>query len=517
MITKSLKHKKVVLLEPQNCVIYELENYETTIKKDHKYSKKHLYISYLPDNLITNISLQIDKKLENSDELELVMIEKVQDELRLKPDKEIMIRYVPKKLNYDNTKIEYELFLIEIDTIIKRFKECIQKYPFIDFIIPTQFLFLALYYAKILPKNGVHAFVYFGYESSFFVVYESEKLAYYRHLNITLYNFFEIFKFTNKSDTSDSFISTTNDSLTSNSSCFTNQSSLLNNEFLSKINSIISDLLVYTNRALNIYGFDAFYLDCDSWFDDSLYKAISDNFGINCLRFDFNYGFCVPKDMTHLKKLALLLGKELEKGHEIEFNYTIFEKPKPFLKRDSGQLISVAIISFILAFSYPLYLFLDGKQLNIENERVQKEIDNLAIEHAILNSQIATLNSEKERLLSEYKKTKESTEGLRNILFEIYRDQESYLLKTELILELVEQVLKHNVKIEKINLKSEINENKNSICIINISLYSNDHNKITKFIKELVDSRKYHNISVNNIYHDSNSSKFTSNINIIIR
>ena len=456
--------KKIIYLT--NDYIYINEN-NKTFKKDFSI-EKGIITTTISYNSILNINFKLPRNIEK-DFLELEAEKYIFKEGSLNYEKEYKIVYKFKEFeNFYNV----EAFIVDIEVLKKELNKYIKNFKYIDFISAKPFVFKSFYdINKIVFKKD--AFIYFSEKESFLSYFEHGEFIFVKSLN-KIESLAKKLGLTNKEVIA---------LLVKNG---LNEETYKNKEYFRIIENFFTDFFIRVSNLLN-YSFNYYNLEkidriyfYSSFEINGLFQKYEDFWSLNEVDFkkykiDNNY------DAFDYTALVYNLKNYLNK----EENFTIFEKPVPFYKTKTGQLIIFIFIGLLIVgidayLKYQKILkqkqkiaMLNKKILeNEENKKIkmlQNKMKNLKTKHIALKKQILDI--------------KNKVKFLKNIQF-------SKLLTNE-IADIAYGLGKYNLKLvsfNKIKSRTELEI---------VSQFKNSF-KIVSFMKHL-NSLGYKNIQSNEI------------------
>lgn len=502
---KKRQPDQIIFIDPNDCKTYSLTGNILSLEENHKYNKKNIYISYVNSTDLTKSTLEIDKEVPE-DEVGDIILERVYEELKLDPDIPILLRYEQRGMNFDGSKIEYNAYILDEQTITTDFAKCIDQYPYIDYIIPTPFLFAGLYGANVVPKEGAHAYCYFGKRDSIFMLFEDGKLLYYRTLQNNLAKMFAYFNDVAYEAVSETtFIKLLNGQATD----FNHEKALM--KLYDDICMSLEEILIYVKRIYSISNLDKLFIDSSFGINDKFYEFASDYLTSTSQSFQFDYGFQRNDTITQIGMLALLSAREYKRGMEAEFNYTLFEKPKPFHKRDAGIMLMLTAASFVLAFAYPAYNYFNITLLENANQELNKQSRQIQQQANQLRNEITSLEQERKDTLERLAFSQKETERQFRILQDIYNRQNNYATKTDMMIELIQDISKTGVTLEVFT--TEDYENMRNV---QLHVNSKKHDNLTELIQMLERNQKF-DVHVDEIKQDENATSYMTSIGLVLR
>lgn len=502
---KSRLAHEIVYLDPNRDAIYSLSGSTLSREATHSYNKKNVYAASFDPQIMLRTSVDIDREI-SEEELADVIYDTVVEEMGLQEEIRYQVRYQERGTNYDNTKITYEVHLVDEQDIHVLFDSQIEKVPYIDYIVPTPFVFESLYDANVLPTEGVHGFIYFGAESAFFLLFMQGRLSYYKPIELSLERIMR-----NYNEISPTVFD------------FHGFCELMANEevpeeeerFVMKIYdeiaSHLEEVILYCKRSFEITDFDTLYIDGDVRFAEFFYSHISQYLLTTCEPYQFDYGINAKANIGHLGLLTILTAREYMRGKEVVYNFTLYPKPKPLPQRDSGRLILVTAAALVLSMGYPFYNFLNTQLLLQQNADIREEANRHSSRAAVLKAEITMLQEDHKDVKERLGLFEKETERKFKILSDIYSQQENYLQKTGVLVELMRYVDEENTRLKEINV-ADVNHTRKVLMVVE----ANDDKKITGLVKRLGDDRKY-SVDIETIARLENSKNYHAEIGLQIQ
>jgi metal-responsive CopG/Arc/MetJ family transcriptional regulator len=262
------------------------------------------------------------------------------------------------------------------------------------------------------------------------------------------------------------------------------------------IGSYIADILLYIKRVYSL-DIDNFYIDSDGKLNDVFFKYIGSYIDLTPQRFDFDCKF-VGEPITHLSKLALLDASFYSNDN---INFSVFEKEKAFIYKDSGRLILTTLASLLIAFLYPIfnysYAYIVDIQKSNESELLLKH-ESVENEYRLL---FRALDSKKQEFIHRKERVQNEIKSVKDLMIKIKNKKSKYRLKIAKIVEVLKSF--NNFSIKSMNLNIDGNE------ILTIYTISKDEEEITKFVKEI---NSIYDVDVKKISFDK--SEYISEIKI---
>lgn len=478
-MAKQSKKQTMLYLDRHHCARYSILDNKIVINDD-KDSKDMRYISCVATTNIIKTTIEIEKNL--SDDLIADMVyESAYEELSLDFDIEYIIRYIRRNLNYDGTKFEYDVYLLAKDTLLNEYSECIKTTPYIDFIVPSPFLFEVLYQRDMVPSaTNVDCYVYFGNNDSFLAVYSAGMLLYYKALTLNLTEqslFFNDFSPTALDFESFKAIL----SKLGDDSEYLGTLDRLYNEIYIQLDEVVT----YVKRVYDIRGIDSLYIDSPIDYRSELYVYLESFFNIKCQKYTFLKNVTEREGLSPLYYLAIIYGEYYNKKGKCDVNFTIFHRPPPYSKRYSGKFINYTLFGLLIAIAYPIYGYYahitSSKDISIK----QKELENINRDLNSLKSIVNTLKGQRDSEQNRYNENIQRSKNFTELLNFLDKRGDEYSGKTRIISLLVTDIARNGVGIE--NLKIDGTKQ----VEIKADLISKEAKKVATLIRELGDSVEF--------------------------
>jgi len=497
---------KIVGINPFNFdELYSLENRKLSkiTKKDVK--QEHLISTYIPNKNVITYEFKIQKNLLDKIDLYDYIETKSYEEVGLDEAEEYIFKYKLRDSVSDEKNVLVEVVIVSKRELEEFYLPIKEEYGYLDYITYPGFAFNVLYQEKIIePQNDLY--IYFTKDDIVITLYSEGKFLQtfiipegleniYDELieSIKIKNFnFELFMQLLIKKGLD-----LNNYNEKEQKLFNAVSELFSNKFL-----IISNQLHTIIRKFSLTTIDRIFMGTPKGVIPGISEFANMYLGVeaNDLKFDLDYN---PEniEIDQVLFLSMLYASSAYKNENQEDNFTIYYRPPTFFYRKSGQFISISIASLLLSLVYPTYQVIDTYLVNIENQELEKELNNLKhINKKLKNNnkhltkQLKLKKEEKNNLLK-YIKDREV------IIDDIYKEKKGYVPKAKLI-SLVSKYLYDNKvylsnlsygnNISVINNKKNVKkisqnlEDKSSKFILDV--YSKDSKNITNFINDMIEN-----------------------------
>ena len=416
------------------------------------FSREQYAISFLNTKGFISALIGISKNVPE-DDIHDALDNKVYEELALDMAVEYTIQYIEALNHISESDRFFHIFVVDPLTLEQEFTSVIASIKYIDQIIPIPLLIKSLYIKDIISSSNPHGFIYFQEDDAFFTVYNEQEFIYTKSLKYSLKQIHE--RFCELLGEPVEF-NTFKTALTSQGLHSTNaeyQRSLL--KLFGEIFLHINDVITYTKRAFEIKQFETIYIGTSSGFIDGLDEYAQTYLGLKSQPFDFDYGFKTSeKNVDQIHQLMHLYAR-LEMNERYESNFTLFHRPPPFAKRDSGKLILVAAASFAVALLYPGTYWALSYIEEFRYGLMSQEYEHIHIEkttrEATVNLKLAN-QSAAQALLDEQKiayKQKQDT------LIQIHDKKENYPMKAKILADFTHSFNQYGVKLESLSYRDE--------------------------------------------------------------
>jgi hypothetical protein len=375
---------------------------------------------------------------------------KAYEELSLDPTQDYIIRYQPQKDIYSENSKKYFVFVAKEAELTKKFP---QK-P-VDFIAYAPLLIGALFEKNFLPDTNDFAFVYMDETDAFVTVFSKGAFQYCKgsqKLSLT-YLANKFCEIASERIQTDEFLNY----LLNGKLAFERpdiQDTL--NKFWTQFFTTISEILLHAKRTYKIDEYAAVYVGTSSGAISQIEEISKGFVTTKVLPFEFNLG-----NGSGIDILTRLLPLYYECENKVDFS--IFHRPPPFFKRDSGKALSLTAASVGMALLYPIIMFgpyeayLGYKTASINSYVANTSAQKIELE-AKISAIVSALKKDEEQfntLKQEYDKSVDTLKDLASI-------KTNYSPRAITIVEIAKAVSDSKIRLERL----DINEtNATLICI----------------------------------------------------
>lgn len=475
------------------------------------FSKEQSTISFLNTKGFISALIGISKNIPETDVYD-VLENKVYEELALDMAIEYHIKYVEAKHKSTEGDRFFHVFVVDPLTLEQEFTKVIDPLKYIDHIIPVPLLLKSLYVKELIDSSNVHCFIYFQENDAFFCIYNEQEFVYAKSLKFSLKQMHE--RFCELLGEQIDFL--TFETMLSKEGLNTPNPEYQRNliKLFGEIFLHISDIITYAKRAYEIKIFDEIFIGTGVGKVLGLDEYAQTYLGIKATPFDFDYGFATNGEQVDQIHQLMHVYERLETDERYECNFTIFHRPPPFVKRDSGKLILVAAGSLVAALLYPgVYWGLSYVEefrhaiLSKEYEQIHSEKTN---RESIINLKLANKKAA-QALLDEQKtayKQKQDT------LIKIHDKKVNYPMKAKIIADFTRSFNQYRVQLKTISYSEDLNNTKTFA----FNLTSSNTQDITALLKHLTDvKREQYTFHLKLISYDEKEKSYLSELKAVIK
>jgi len=318
--------------------------------KSPSFSKDQYAVSFLNTKSFISTVVSVSKNIPDDDIYDALET-KVYDELALDMAVEYQIRYIEAFHQGGENERHFHVFVVDPLNLEEEYTQVVDSIKYIDEIVPVPLILKSLYTKNLITSSDIHCFIYFQENDAFFVLYNEQEFMYAKSLKFSLKQIHERFcELLGEQVDLKSFenILAANGLNTQNPEYQKHLIKLFGEIFLH-----INDVLTYSKRAFEIKKIDQIFIGTSIGSVLGLDEYAQTYLGIKTTPFEFDYGFNtngVVIDQIH--QLLQLYG-HLDSDEKYDCNFTIFHRPPPFVKRDSGKLIIALVASLAGALMYP--------------------------------------------------------------------------------------------------------------------------------------------------------------------
>jgi len=478
-------------------LLYDGKKFEEIRKRENLFTISRV----LYEDVIV-YSFKLPSVQANDDLSSLVEI-KMYEDAGLDVNKNYKISYLVKNLDFEEMCL-VECFAIDTSVIRDQYQQAIKKVKYIDFLALPFFAFSTFYTNKILTsKNDI--FVYIGDNEAFLSFYKNGQYISTKSMT----NLSDIVKKLNAKD-----IDITKEKLSEilkdkglKQELYAEKESAIFIEIeriFSEIFTKISNIALHNRSVFAFDNIDRIFFSTKKGRVKGLKEFVL-NFGFTDVQvLDFNL-FREKQDSDFLDKIVCSYGLDKLKQNSNKQNITIFKRPPPFLKTQSGKLI-LSVLAFILILS-GIYIYFQYESNSLEKQKsmLESRYDSIKLRAKRYKREIREKTKEIIAIKKDMQKQNIVFENIKSSIdkLEEMKGRDSSYTKFLVAINLLLQ--KYHLKtnsIEQIGSKKMIIEVKSD--------YSNRDN-ISKFLKSLI-KRGFVNVETDEIKLDND--KYISKIEI---
>lgn len=473
--------------------------------------KEQYVVSFLNTKGFISALIGISKNIPEDDIYD-ALENKVYEELALDMAVEYQIQYVEALNRLSESERFFHVFVVDPLTLEEEFSSTIESIKYIDQIIPVPLLLKPLYAKEYITSNAAHGFILFQENDAFFAVYNEQEFVYVKSLKFSFKQIHERFCELLGENIELSVFENILENQGLNLSEPEYQKNIL--KLFGEIFLNINDIITYTKRAFDIKQFEGLYIGSVVGNIAGLDEYAQTYLGLRTKPFDFNFGFNTGGKAVDPIHQLLHLYARLEAEERYECNFTIFHRPPPFAKRDSGKLILVTAAALATALLYPgvywgLSYIEEFHYALMNQEYEQVHIDKMTRE-ATINLKMANKNAA-QVLLDEqtnaYKQKKDT-------LIQIHDKKVDYPMKAKIIADFTRSFNQHRVKVQSIGYSEENNA---TVKAFKFMLTASKNQDITALLKHLTATKAQYDFGLNLISYEGNSSTYLSELKAVLK
>lgn len=474
------------------------------------FSKEQYTVSFLNTKGFISALIGISKNIPDDDVYD-ALENKVYEELALDMAVEYHIHYVEAIHRSTEGDRYFHVFVVDPLTLEQEYVKVIDAIKYIDQIIPVPLLLKSLYVKELIDSSDVHCFIYFQENDAFFCIYNEQEFIYAKSLKFSLLQMQERFcELIGEQIDFNAFTTMlANEGLNTPTPDY--QKNLI--KLFGEIFLHISDIMAYAKRAYDIKRFDEIFIGTSVGSVLGLDEYAQTYLGLKTAPFDFDYGFNTNgSNVDQIHQLMHLYGR-LQAEERYNCNFTIFHRPPPFAKRESGKLILVIAASLAGALLYPgvywgLSYVEEFHHAVLTDEYAQVHIEKNERE-AIINLKTANKNAA-QALLDEQKtayKQKQDT------LVQVHEKKVDYPMKAKIMADFTRSFNQYRVQLKTIAYNED-----NSTKTFTFGLTSTKTQDITALLKHLTDSkRNQYDFNLEMISYNEEEKSYLSELKAVIK
>lgn len=446
------------------------------------FSKEQYVVSFLNTKGFISTIIGISKNIPEDDIYD-VLETKVYEELALDMAVEYHIKYIEAIHRSTEGDRYFHVFVVDPLTLEQEFSQTVNTIKYIDQIIPIPLLIKSLYVKELIDSSDVHCFIFFQQNDAFFCIYNEQEFTYVKSLKFSLRQMHERFcellgeqlDFLNfEAMIRDEGLNTSNPNY---------QKNLI--KLFGEIFLHISDIMTYAKRAYDIKKFDEIFIGTSVGSVIGLDEYAQTYLGVRATPFEFNYGFNSANAKIDQIHQLMHFYSRLEAEERYDCNFTIFHRPPPFAKRDSGKLILIAAASLAGALLYPgIYWGLSYAE-EFHHAVLSKEYEHVHIEkmtrEAAINLKLANKNAAQKNLDIQ----KAAYKQKQDTLIQVHDKKVNYPMKAKIMADFTLSLNQYRVQLKNV---AYLEENNTKTFIFGLT--SSKTQDITALLKHLTDTKR---------------------------
>lgn len=486
-----------IYIEPKTCNEYAQDS---TLPLP-EYSRDNFYIGNIPARKINQTTIVVPKEIDSS-EVAVAYEDDIVEDLAIDIEKEYIIRVEKSDVDMGSSTDEYLVYVLEHECLERLYGSC-SSTNHIDVLVPTPVLFQALLDVGLVEPKGVNLFFWYEEDECFASVYSDGKFLGYRLLKHSLD---EIVEFFNESSPSligrEQLIE-----LLSKDDIDAEFESALKRVY-GVIAEDIDDSILFFRR---IYHFDEYknaYLDSRRGFGALLYEYLEANYGRKIEEFSFLESIGASSKSETIQALGHFYAQSGNIDENL--NFTIFPKPKPLIKRDSGRLIASAVFGAVLAFSLPLYFLVQSYTLELENSNLQEKRDTLEAKAKKLEGNLKELQEGLKKKKSSLQEAKKNRDALLSLLSNYNIAEGGYVSKSEVLLSILSLLQKDSLYLKELSFYKD-----SSSDVFELNIIANSDDDISSFVDRAIKDGGF-DVEINEISQIDNNL-YESKLKVVVR
>ena len=474
------------------------------------FSKDQYAISFLNTRGFISALIGISKNIPDDDIYDALET-KVYEELALDMAVEYHIQFVEAPQRTSESERFFHVFVVDPLTLDETYVQVVDKIKYVDQIVPLPLLYKSLYVKELIDTSDVHCFIYFQQNDASFTIYNEQEFVYTKSLKFSLVQmherFCELLGETMELRAFEELLA--NDGLSSTNPEY--QKNLI--KLFGEIFLHISDVITYAKRAYDIKKFDELVIGSGVGPIRGLDEYAQTYLGLKSIPFDFNFGFNTGgASVDQIHQLMHLYGR-LEADERYECNFTIFHRPPPFAKRDSGKLIIALAASLAAALLYPgVYWGLSYAE-DFHHAVLSKEYEQVHIEkttrEATINLKMANKNAAQARLDEQTTAYKQK----QDTLVKIHEKKVDYPMKAKIMADFTQSFNQYRVQ-----LKSVAYEEDNTTKTFVFGLTSSTTQDTTALVKHLTETKRdKYDFNLDLISYNEEEKSYLSELKAVLK
>lgn len=495
------------------------------------FSKEQYAISFLNTKSFITALIGISKNIPDDDIYD-ALENKAYEELALDMAVEYQLQYVEALNKISESDRFFHVFVVDPLALKQEFSPATESLKYLDQIVPVPLLLKSLYTKDLIDSSATHGFIYFQENDAFFIVYNEQEFVYCRSLKYSLKQMHEHFCDLLGENVELAVFETilaTQGLNTINAEYQKNLFKLFGEVFLH-----INDVITYSKRAFEIKQFEKIYIGSATGIISGLDEYAQTYLGLYVLPFNFNYGLnTANKTVDNIHQLMHFYSR-LESDERYECNFTIFHRPPPFAKRDSGKLILVTAAALAAALLCPGTYWGLSYVEEFHYALMSQEYDTVSIEKKDREAKINYKLAEKKVAQALLDEEANAYKEKQDTLAQVHEKKVDYPMKAKIVADFTRSFNQYRVKLNSfayhesnsgMDSSTSGDQNttvaaavSNSLKVFSFMLTAPKTQDITALLKHLTATKQsQYDFDLKLISYDSNSSTYLSELKVVLK
>jgi len=477
-----------------------------------QYLKDQYSVSYLKTQDFITTQVAISQSIPEEDLIDAIE-NKVYEELGLDMAIEYQISYTEASEGGEDGNKNYHVFVVDPLSIDEAYAGSLENIKYIDQITPVPLLIRSLYKKEIIEDSGTHCFIYFQNDDAFLTLYDDREFLYTKSLKYSFSQMHDRYcELLGEQIELNEFTKLlSEDGLRSGES--ENQQYLI--KLFGEVFLHINDVMTYSKRAFELDRIDKVYIGSEVGAIVGMDEYSQTYLGLDSSDFDFNYGFETEEWYIDQIHLLMHLTAQLEPEDKYDCNFTRFQRPPPFIKRASGQLIMTVAGAIVVAMIYPtVFWTLDAYQ-GVKKAVLDSDYRELHLKKMDRESQINHHTQEMEKIKLLVLNEVKALDDKKSVLTQIHDIKVNYPMKAKRISSLTKDLNKYKVKLHEI-LYTEDNETNEKL--FTLKLISKKDKPITNLIEWYTKTKSsQYRFSIQKIVYEEEEKRYYSELKAVLK
>ncbi len=502
----------VISCDPYNDTYYTGTPTNIERAKKPKFAKTQFAISSLRTKSFLTAKVEVSKNIDEEDRADVIE-NKAYEELGLDIATEYKISFYEVPEEQDEANYVFNVFVVDPHDFKEEFSSVIEKIRYIDHIYPVPLLLRALYKKEIIRDEAIDCFVYFSESDAFLTLYKDGEFLYTKELKFTYDELHELYCEIHGERVSfeefcrlfceEGLRTTDNESKTFLIKLF--------NEIFTQINDVIN----FAKRAYEIEEVSKLYIGTSLGAIHGMDEFAQTVLGIKTLHFDFEYGLEVNEFYVDQIHQLLHLNAQLVADDRYDLNFTIFNRPPPFIKRESGKLITLAAGTLLVSSIYPVWNLSYTAFTQLESDSLKQEQRQIHAERVGRESQMNGQAKIRDDLNKKIQAETKLLDVQNSVLTQIHDRKVKYPMKAMIIASLTKDLNKYRVHLSSLSYQDGQNAKDG---FFTLEMLSHSEKRMTDMIEKLTkENLKNYRIHLEEIAYDDEASQYKSSLKVELR